>query len=304
MKQKKHRCRWELILLVALFSLLSGCKKGDGDAEATGDPGPEEYQFGEETVVALGATVEEFPAEGSYEESLVTYTYRGLSDGKAACSGYIAALMAEEEPFVAVDEELYQTGTPSLTEEEGTVYMARACVNEDSEEDAESEDDAEESSEEDSESEDEVEENPEESSEVVPEETAEENRVCLVQLDWTADSCTVTLRYQEGIIQQRPVETDTSSGGGSSMTLATAIDYIKSFNPADIGLEGTSMEEYQIYALDGVILVDDTPCLHLKAYRSDNPQQTNQVAGNFLLTGDKQHLYSLDEVNGVVTTIF
>jgi hypothetical protein len=289
-------------LLAALVSLLSGCKKGDSEAEATGDPGPEEYQFGEETVVALGATVEEFPAAGSYEESLVTYTYRGLSDGKAACSGYIAALMAEENPFVAVDEELYQTDTPRLTEEEGTVYMARACVDEDSEEDAE--ESSEEDAEENADSEDDAEESPEESSAAVPEEAEEENRVCLVQLDWTADSCTVTLKYQEGVIQQRPVETESSSGGGSSLTLATAIDYLKSFNPADIGLDGTSMEDYQIYALDGVILVDNTACLHLKVYRSDNPQQTNQVAGNFLLTGDKQHLYSLDEVNGVVTTIF
>jgi hypothetical protein len=183
-------------------------------------------------------------------------------------------------------------------------------VKEDSEEDSESEEDAEDSSEEDSESEEDAEEGAdsenvaEENSEAVSEEAAEENRVCLVQLDWTADSCTVTLRYQEGVIQQRPVETESSSGGGSSLTLATAIDYIKSFSPADIGLDGTSMEEYQIYALDGVILVDNTPCLHLKVYRSDNPQQTNQVAGNFLLTGDKQHMYSLDEVNGVVTTIF
>jgi hypothetical protein len=296
MKQKKRGYCLGFILLAIMFSLLSGCKKGDADAEATGDPGPEEYQFGEETVVALGATVEEFPVEGSYEESLVTYTYRGLSDGKAACAGYIEALAAEEEPFVAVDEELYETGIPTLTEDEGTVYMARAVLKEDAEEDAgeDSEEESEEGSDED----------PEETAEEIVEEAAEESRVCLVQLDWTAESCTVTLRYQEGVIQQRPVETESASGSSSTLTLTTAIDYLKSMTPADIGLEGSSMDEYQIYAIDGVILVDGTPCLHLKAYSANNPQQTNHVAGNFLLTGDRQHLYSLDEVNGVVTTIF
>jgi hypothetical protein len=314
MKQKKHSFRWQLILLAVVLGLLSGCHKGDDEAEATGDPGPEEYQFGDETVVALGATVEEFPVEGSYEESLVTYTYQGLSDGKAACSGYIAALTTVDEededagePFTVVDEEMYVT-TADLTEEEGTVYLARNVTVEEEEEEAEetSDEDEEEASDEDgSEASDEqAEESAEPVSEEESEAAQEENRLCVMQLDYTADSCTVTLRYQTGVIQQRPVETSESSSGGSGFTLTSAMDYIKSLDPAELGLDGTSMDEYQIYALDGIILVDGNACLHLKVYSTDNPQQTNHLEGNFLLSGDGQHLYSLDEVNGVVEVIF
>jgi hypothetical protein len=254
MKQKKYGYRWGLVLLAIVVGLLSGCKKKDSGV----DSGPTEYEFGEETVLALGATVEEFPEEGSCEESEVSYIYRGLTDSNGACTSYVQALAADEEaPFTFVDEELYMTDTPALTEDEGTIYMARA--------------------------------------------TEVEGELCVLQLDWAEDSCTVTLELQEGEIQQRPVEETTSS---SSMTLDSAISYFKGLSPASLGLEGTSMDEYQVYALDGVIFVDGTPCLHLKAYQIDNPQQANELAGDFLMTGDGRHMYSLDEVNGTVTVVF
>jgi hypothetical protein len=297
-------------MLAMMVSLLSGC--GKDKEEAKGDPGPEEYQFGDETVLALGATVEEFPVSGSYEESQVTYTYRGLSSGKMACIGYINALTEtdeedseESEAFTVVDEELYVT-TADLTAEEGTVYLARNATKEDEEEAEDQSDEEDEDSDEDtenSEGSEDAEDSAETATEEVTEETPVVNKVCLLQLDWTAETCTVTLRIQEGVIQERPVETE-SETGSSGMTLSSAMDYMKSLTPSDIGLDGSSMDEYQIYALDGIIMVDGNACLHLKVYSTNNPEKTNHLEGNYLLTGDKQHMYSLDEVNGVVTVIY
>jgi hypothetical protein len=124
---------------------------------------------------------------------------------------------------------------------------------------------------------------------------SEEGQVCVMLLEWAEDTCTITLNVQEGTIQEAPPT--------EKLNLTTAVEYLESLPPDAIGLEGSSMDQYQIYAVDGVIFVDGNPCLHLKVYRSDNPEKTNEVSGDFLLTGDKRHLFSLDAVNGTVKEI-
>ena len=87
---------------------------------------------------------------------------------------------------------------------------------------------------------------------------------------------------------------------GATMTTMEALDYIRAMEPADLGLTGESMEEYRIYALDGVVKVDDIPCLHVNIYQTDNPAGSNAVAGNFFISADGQHIYRLDvETNTV-----
>jgi hypothetical protein len=130
---------------------------------------------------------------------------------------------------------------------------------------------------------------------------AESGKVCVLQMHWTEDSCVITVDVEDGAVTQ-PV-TASANVSSEPLTLATAVSYLEEMSPAELGLEGTSMSEYQIYSLNGAVFVDGNPCLHLKVYSSDNKPKTNEVSGDFLLTGDKQHLYSLDVVNGTVEEI-
>jgi hypothetical protein len=114
--------------------------------------------------------------------------------------------------------------------------------------------------------------------------------VCAVQVDWTEDNCTVTVDTREGAVTLP----------GEKLTLINAAAYLQSFQPAQLGLTGSSMAEYQIYALDGAVFVDGSPCLHLKVCRVADPDSANEISGDFLITGDKRHLYSLDEAAGTV----
>jgi hypothetical protein len=128
-----------------------------------------------------------------------------------------------------------------------------------------------------------------------------EGSVCVLRLDWDLEtqSCTVTTMTEEGQVTEPSPEPIGGSSGGS-LTVAGAVDYVKSFTPTQLGLEGSSMEEYRVYAQDGSVYVDGMPCLRVKVCSADSERQFNNIAGNYLITGDKRHLYSLDEVTGTV----
>jgi hypothetical protein len=129
----------------------------------------------------------------------------------------------------------------------------------------------------------------------------EDGKVYFLTVDWTEEACTVTVDTREGAIstgeeEEEPAEEQAQEG----LTLVTAVDYLRSLTPDELGLDGSSMDEYEIYALDGAVYVDGRPCLRLKVCSTDNLQQANEISGNFLITGDKTHVYSLDEANGIV----
>jgi hypothetical protein len=125
---------------------------------------------------------------------------------------------------------------------------------------------------------------------------AEDGKLCVVRLDWTEETCTITLELDEKTEEQTEAE--------DQLNLTNVIDYMKTLTPAELGLEGDSMDEYQIYSLNGVVFADGYPCLHLRVCRADNPQQTNEIAGDFLVTGDKSHLFSLDAASGEIVELF
>jgi hypothetical protein len=122
---------------------------------------------------------------------------------------------------------------------------------------------------------------------------AEDGMVYYIQVDWTEEQCTVTVDSREGTVEQP----------GEKLTLATAVTYLQSLEPSALGLEGTSMDQYQIYALDGAVFVDGNPCLHLKVCSVESPEKANEISGDFLITGDKRHVYSLDEADSAVQEI-
>lgn len=123
-----------------------------------------------------------------------------------------------------------------------------------------------------------------------------------VQIDWRAGNCVVTVDQKEGSITS-PKKKSSGATGAKSMSLFEAVDYFKSLSPAALGLDGTSMDAYQIQTQDGVVMVDDRPCMQLRVYDVHTPEGTNEIKGNFLMTNDGAHVYRLDEQNHTVQEI-
>ena len=88
---------------------------------------------------------------------------------------------------------------------------------------------------------------------------AEAGKVMRLQLTWAAGTCTVVTDAPEGEITDPPAP--------EGMTMEEALDYVRGLPPALLGLEGSSMEDYRIYALDGMALIDGIPCIPVGVYR-------------------------------------
>lgn len=107
----------------------------------------------------------------------------------------------------------------------------------------------------------------------------------MLTLKWSEEKCVVDVAVVDGGIKEAP----------PGMELMEAVDHFRSFSPAKLGLQGNSMKDYRIYALDGAVMVDNQVCLQLNVYSSDNTAETNELLGMYLMTSDGRRVYQLDE---------
>ena len=112
-----------------------------------------------------------------------------------------------------------------------------------------------------------------------------------LSLTWDETSCSVTPTFQEGA--KIPAEE------ASSMTLEEAVDYLRSFSPATLGLSGSDMSDYDIFSQDGLVFLNDQPCLCLNVYRLTD----HQYQATYLLAGSNNEIYRLDRETGQVYSL-
>ena len=124
---------------------------------------------------------------------------------------------------------------------------------------------------------------------------AEEGKVMSIQIVWSKSGCTVTAGTLSGEVTEPPVP--------EAMTISEVEDYVRTIPPTMFGLEGTSMQEYNIYVIDGTVLVDGIPCIRLNVYHDDGEAATNEIAGNYFISADKEHIYRLDVETGIAEEV-
>lgn len=113
---------------------------------------------------------------------------------------------------------------------------------------------------------------------------AQAGKILKLEISWTADTCRIVMTRADGAVKP---------AAEAAMTNAEAVEYLRGLQPTDLGLSG-SMQEYRIYPIEGQVKVNGIACLKLQAYQVGEPAHTNQIAGVFLLSGDKAHLYRLE----------
>lgn len=250
-------------LSLAVACLLSACGKKDG-AEAEETPAlPEEYAFSE-TVVVPALTTEDTGVQYGVATA-VTYEYEGLSDPAGTASNYATDL--RRSGFTVVDQEFSEIDPPDFSTAEGSVLLAQDYVPE-VPEGSEQEEEA-----------------PADQEEQVP-------QVVTAELNWMENECTVTIDLEEG--QVIPAPPPPPSPKPNPMSISEALDYLNTLSPSVLGLSGASMSGYNIYAVDGAVMVDDQACLRMNVY-SRGEGGANEFAGVYLLSGDGLHLYQLNE---------
>ncbi len=87
------------------------------------------------------------------------------------------------------------------------------------------------------------------------------------------------------------------------LTMSESVDYIHTLSPEQLGLEGESMDDFELLPSEGLILVDGEPCTEIMVYRRDPKTGTNVFQGSYLLDRSGSRLYRLDRDSNAVTEL-
>lgn len=281
------------VVIVVLF-VLPRLRGGDDgpDAEATVEPQPPvlptELPVGDEIVPGMTLEADESEAKAVLAKT-ITYTYIDLADAGKVAETYVDQLRSADPSFSVVDEEFVRTDKPDFTAAEGMVLMARSLPVPEPEAPAQSQE-------------------PEESdpAESVPPTQAPEaeepvRMVLTVRITWSEGQCVVTADEAEGMVTSPPRPQQTP--GGSSVTIREAQTRLEGMDPAKLGLSGETMEDYTVFPMDGVEMVDGAACITLYVYTNKNTQNSNQFMGSYLMTIDGLHLYRVNPITGEIEVL-
>ena len=297
---------------IIFFKVLPGRNAdAEGDPEATASVEPEppelpsEIPIGDDvTIKGLALGADESGAQ-AVKDKRVTYTYVNLVDAGKAAETYAGQLAKESPAFSVVDEEFVrQRETPDYTTEEGMVLLARNVPVVKTEEPADT--------------------TPSVLSEAqtgvqgtlvgggngfdaglleplpLPEPEEPISYVHTVRLTWSPGQCVVTVDEEEGEVTA-PVNNAVPSG--QSLGIRGAVSRLQEMDPAKLGLEGESMEEYELIPMDATQMVNGGACINVYVYNSNNAAHSNEFVGSYLLSIDGQHLYRLDPLTDEVVEL-
>lgn len=279
--------------------------KADEDPEATATVEPEppvlptEIPIGEDaSITGLALEADESEAQ-AVKAKTITYTYINLNDAGKAAETYAGQLAQESPSFSVVDEEFVrQTDQPDYTTEEGMVLLARNAPVVAAEE---------------------------------PEPEPEEEQSAAVQgmlsgmefgfdtglleplpipepityvhtarITWSPGQCVVTVDEKEGKVTS-PVNNGISAG--QALSIRGAQNRLQEMSPAQLGLEGVSMDEYELIPMDATELVNGMACIRINVYNGSSADIPNEFRGSYLLSVDGQHLYYLDTGTNTITEL-
>ena len=262
-KKKKIILLIVLLLLIAagagaFFFLRGGEEQSEQVKEDKVVEAPDSYAVSKEYSVAaipVGKGTEVTLQEDK-EAGSTTYRYEGVPHAMERLSFYCEMLTDADFNFIPIDGEREETTLPDFEDYAGKLQLVQPIGG-------------------------------------VPREELEKEggewgeSLFSLEFWWGEDAFSVTVSQPEGgIVIPPPPE---------PMTLRRAMELFETADPADLMLEGDSMEDYVVYAQSGAVLIGMTPCLRMSVYEKDEDTHTNKLAGEYFLSNDGRHIYRADE---------
>ena len=122
---------------------------------------------------------------------------------------------------------------------------------------------------------------------------AENEKITVIRLDWSEGQCVASISIEDApVVEEKPSSTNKNNIG---LSHTGAMDYLKELSPSVLGLEGESMEAYNIYIMTGFTYVDGEACLRIKIYTTDEETKTNVYAGTYFMSGNGERIYRLND---------
>ncbi len=125
----------------------------------------------------------------------------------------------------------------------------------------------------------------------------EEGKLFVLALEWSPSICTVVASIQDAPKGQEQASSDDEA---ESLTHMDTVEKIQGMQPSALGLDGTSMNEYNIYVRNGLIMVNGEACIWVEIYTDENSAHTNIPEGTYYLSRDGKRLYRLNRSDNTV----
>ncbi len=104
--------------------------------------------------------------------------------------------------------------------------------------------------------------------------------------------------------QAEPADAEAAAGGEPdedkeeeklAISLAEAINYVENLDPAQLGLDGEDMDEYEVLPNQFIVPVDGLLCSELMIYSRNGKTGTNELVEKILISrGPERQIYRLD----------
>ena len=129
--------------------------------------------------------------------------------------------------------------------------------------------------------------------------SVQEGHILQMAIGWSQanDSLAVRIAAPEGTLR---LDRNQQAGQSDPASVSEQLSEFRSMTPAQLGLPGESMDIYTVLPVDGFVKVDGKDCRCFNVYSYDNP---GSIAGTYLLSVDREHIYVLDRASNEVSTI-
>lgn len=121
----------------------------------------------------------------------------------------------------------------------------------------------------------------------------ENEKLAVVRLDWSSGQCVTSIGIKDKPVIEEPEKKKPKNNYGLSHT--GAAEFLKELDPAVLQLEGSSMDDYNVYIRSGFAYVDGEACLRIEIYSNANDAHTNAYMGKYFMSGNGEHIYRLND---------
>lgn len=123
-----------------------------------------------------------------------------------------------------------------------------------------------------------------------------EGHVFQLVIGWSETSANLAVRVSapEGQLRKpEKVEEPKPASVGEQM------DQLRSMSPSELALPGVSMDEYDIYPIEGFVKIDGMDCRRFHIYEAGD---SYNLSGIIFVSGDQQHVYRMDTNDNTIIT--
>lgn len=131
--------------------------------------------------------------------------------------------------------------------------------------------------------------------------SVQEGKLFQVAVGWAeAGKLTAKVSVVDGTLVQPEPEPEKEPEPAS---MEEQLESLTGMSPQELGLEGTSMENYRIFPVEGFVQVGEITCRRFNIYEVREPEGVPVIVGTYLISSDQQHVYQLDPETNLVTAL-